>query len=1051
MSGERPDLVGRERHLRELKLLVEGATANRGNLLVLSGEAGAGKTRLAEEAVRLATDAGIAVAWATCWSDDAAPLSAWSDLLAAVDEQATPTSSPQGSAVEANPEAARALLIRSLVSQMRKTTSGRPTLLVVDDLQWCDPLSLRAVEALSVSLQTSPIALLATFRGDGHAAAGPFEQITRRGRHLIVPPLTDSELAELAVEVTGRQLSPPAIARLRDRTAGNVLFARELLSNLDPGTPDGGAMFAQGGSRSAAMFAGRLANLSSACQAMLLTASVIGRRFRLDVLNETLGSDPASALTLVDEARRAGLVRESGIGAYEFAHPLMAEACYAAAGLPYQVRLHRDVGEALERMNDRGLNVPAAEVAHHYASAAAGGVPAKAVHYATAAGHESMASLAYEDAAKDFARAIAALDLCPADDESRADLHLDLGDAHAASGELPAARSAYESAARLARLHRWPERLARAALGVGSGPGGFEVPPFDREQISLLEEAADVTLGDALRARILARLSVALSLDARPQRRGDLSQEAISLARKAGDAAALGYALASWCDVFAGPADVELRLDAAAEILTCAVEVGDTRLELLGRRLRVVALLEGGGTSQVDSEISAFTATAERLGQVVYSWYVPLWRAMRAVMDGRMELADRLRRDATRMGDAAHSANAAMLTGSQRAMLLCEIRTPADAVAFFEDLALRWPEYTIMVNPGLAYAYAGSGMTNRAMEILSTIRLDEYQIDTLGSEWLPSIVMLSYAVSLTDSDSLADDLYSMLFPFRGIHSVDGIGAYLMGSVERPLGMLAAVRGDRRIAEEHFEAALAEHRRIGARLLVAGTLRDAGKALGDSSMVDESSALYADLGIRVEPYEDSPIDKPTPAARRDPGAGAGAGNVFRRDGDVWLVGINGASTRVRHTKGMQDLAQLLALPGAEVNALDLVADGPTVNSAAPGDPIDTQARNQYRARLLEIEADLTDADDDSDIARSERLNVEREALIAELTAAYGLGGRARKRGNSAERARSAVTQRISGAITRIEAVAPDLGRHLRHSIRTGTFCSYMPERPTDWEL
>ncbi len=128
---------------------------------------------------------------------------------------------------------------------------------------------------------------------------------------------------------------------------------------------------------------------------MLEAASVIGRRFRLDVLAETVGLTGESVLGVVGEAQLARLVRDSGIGACEFSHPLMAEACYASAGLPRRIRLHRDVGEALERLRGRGLTIPSAELAHHFANAAAAGVADKAVQYAAAAGRDSMDILAY--------------------------------------------------------------------------------------------------------------------------------------------------------------------------------------------------------------------------------------------------------------------------------------------------------------------------------------------------------------------------------------------------------------------------------------------------------------------------------------------------------------------------------------------------------------------------------------------------------------------------------------------------------------------------------
>jgi hypothetical protein len=114
-------------------------------------------------------------------------------------------------------------------------------------------------------------------------------------------------------------------------------------------------------------------------------------------------------------------------------------------------------------------------------------------------------------------------------------------------------------------------------------------------------------------------------------------------------------------------------------------------------------------------------------------------------------------------------------------------------------------------------------------------------------------------------------------------------------------------------------------------------------------------------------------------------------------------------------------------------------------------IDATARDAYRNRLAEIDAELDEADQHADTARSTRLVEERDALVEQLTGAYGLGGRTRRTGTTAERARTAVRSRIRDAMRRIEAAHPALGRHLSRSIRTGTFCVYQPDQPVDWEL
>ena len=147
--------------------------------------------------------------------------------------------------------------------------------------------------------------------------------------------------------------------------------------------------------------------------------------------------------------------------------------------------------------------------------------------------------------------------------------------------------------------------------------------------------------------------------------------------------------------------------------------------------------------------------------------------------------------------------------------------------------------------------------------------------------------------------------------------------------------------------------------------------------------------------------------------------------------------------------MADLAVLLAQPDRETHVLDLVGA-----TAAPrsdlGEVIDASAKEAYRARLAELDERLADAESTGDADASEQVAREREFLLAELGAAYGLGGRARRAGDPAERARTTVTSRVRDAIGRIDAELPELGRHLRASVRTGTYCVYAPETPTTWE-
>ena len=202
----------------------------------------------------------------------------------------------------------------------------------------------------------------------------------------------------------------------------------------------------------------------------------------------------------------------------------------------------------------------------------------------------------------------------------------------------------------------------------------------------------------------------------------------------------------------------------------------------------------------------------------------------------------------------------------------------------------------------------------------------------------------------------------------------------------------------------------------------------------------------------------------PAGRRPtPSAGNGPAYVFRLDGEYWTLAFEGQVVTLRDSKGMHDLGALLADPGRERHVLDLCSDppgrgpGPALaaaeglrREAGPQPVIDDVARNQYRRRLTELDQEITEAADLGDPVAAARARQERDQLVGQLTAAYGLGGRARRIPDEAERARKAVRRRISDALNRIENASPALGRHLRHSVHTGVYCSYTPEHDIRWD-
>jgi hypothetical protein len=237
------------------------------------------------------------------------------------------------------------------------------------------------------------------------------------------------------------------------------------------------------------------------------------------------------------------------------------------------------------------------------------------------------------------------------------------------------------------------------------------------------------------------------------------------------------------------------------------------------------------------------------------------------------------------------------------------------------------------------------------------------------------------------------------------------------------------------------------------------LAEAHRARGNEERaVLEMRAVDAILeeiaGLRHERQADSARDESTHQRSSTPEL-----HAFRLEGDYWSVTFEGQTVRVRDIKGMRYLARLLAAPGREFHVLDLVAilrgeaipSGNRIEAGAlssefgdSGEMLDQQAKDAYRRRLAEIDDDLQEAEAGGDAVRAAQAEAEREFLLAELSRAVGLGGRDRRAGSASERARASVTRAVRQAMARIREHHPPLGEHLDRAIRTGTYCSYLPD-------
>ena len=1053
-----PAMVGRDDVLRVCESAVDRARAGTGGLLLVAGEPGIGKTTVLLAAADAARTRKCTVVCAACPEDDAVP-AFWPlvRLLTGIARPAATAAAEElaGRGPGGVEEHRFVLFDRAADAVRQAATPENPLVLILDDLHWADPSSVRLLGFLVKQLRSSPVLLLGSYRdtdvGSGHPLLELLAEPATSGETLTLLGLAVEDVATLVARAGGAGTESAAL-RIREHTGGNPFFVLHVARLLDAEghfTRPGAALPLPLGVQ--AVLERRLARLTQACSALLGVAAVIGSPFDVSLLTEICGSDAASVTDLLAESTAARLTHpvEPGV-VYEFAHALVRATVTAQLPAERRAALHGAVADAIRRRSGTDeTSLPA--IALHELHAPGDRPATRGVDAAEQAGRSAVAARAFEQAAEHFARAISAC----RDSERLADLHLRLGDAHLRSGDWDAGAAAFSRAADLARALARPDLFAAAALGIGADTGGFEVRLWDRRQLARLEEALAFlgNTGPELRARLLARLSVAATNVHSAAERTAWSDEAVDVARRTGNGRVLAYALSAWCDARSGPAHVDERWSAAEEMLAAAEASGDREAALTARRFRVVASLERGDPA-VHEEIDRFAAVADALGQPLYRWYVPLFRGMQALLRGDLEAADRLCAEAAGLGQDAGSDNARMLSATQAAAIAVERGEFLGLVGIFEAALQEQPW---MRELPIAIAMAplidvGRGREAEARAKLHALAAERFARIPVDSEWLSTLSGIAMAVLRLGEPVSASAMYEVLRPHAGQMIVDGIAASCLDPVDYLLGRCALVNGRAEVAAAHLEAAAEQARRLGAPLLEAHAHHALGSALarsdprrGRSLRAGAESVLRA-AGAAPVLVTGAGVAAVPEAARRT--------GVFHQDGAMWTLTFEDRTVRLPDSKGLRDLRHLVGRPGTPVPATALQHGGDPVPAAAVShgfDVLDDRARADYRARLEDLEEEIADAEVMADTARATRARDERAFLVAELTAAVGLGGRSRRMGDDADRARKAVTMRVRNAVARIAREHPALARHLDLTVRTGTVCVYEPEEPVVWSV
>jgi DNA-binding SARP family transcriptional activator len=847
--------VGRDTELACLRELWTGLGGASPAAVILGGEPGIGKTRLAAEHARAVYRQGGLVLYGRCDERLAVPyqpfVEALRPYLTAVGRdririelgdlapelgRIVPELAGLGEPVRADPESERLVLFEAVARLLETMTGQQRALLVLDDLHWAANPTLLLLRHLVRSERPLNALVLGTYRDTELAAAAPLTQLLadlHRGasaEHLSVRGLDEPAIAALLQATTGPAPEEHAdLARvLTDHTSGNPLFVRELLAHLrESGKHLSAGVTAeqlQAPERLRHVIGQRVVRLSGPTVQALRIAAVAGPPFSFVLLERVLG-ERASTLDALDEAVATRLLAEIGNGDYVFAHALVRQTIYDGVGDARRIHLHRQIGEALETLGDPDAHVEA--LAHHFAQAAADGQGVKAADYALAAGRKATTGLAYEEAAEHYQRGLEALDRGGhSEEQRRCELLLALAEVRWGLGEVDKARHACTQAAELAEQLGDATRLARTALGF-CGPHRFEGSAIVRTSVADVLQRALAALGEddsALRSQLLGRLAIYTDIE---HRKRVLARRALEMGRRVADEAALSDVLGSTHWITRGPDKLQESMALAEELARVADKVGDGRRRALAHGRLIDVLLELGDIDAVHREFEALQRLAETRKERYVKRLLAAFQASHAYLQGQLEDCERLAHDALAHRFSGHD-QPAHTFGLQMFFVRLEQGRLDEFVETVEGFAAHRPQLDRW-RCALAYSYAQLERAAQAREELEALARDEFSTLPRDVLWLSNLSALAEVVVLLEDAPRAQSLHRLLLPYAH-RCVVSFAGMCHGSASRSLGLLATTLSRYDDAEQHFQHALKMNMHIRSPLWTAHTQHDYARML-----------------------------------------------------------------------------------------------------------------------------------------------------------------------------------------------------------------------------
>ena len=1046
-------LVGRDREIARLTEQLHAAISGRGAAVAVIGEPGIGKTALVHAIAARAQAAGARVLWGRCsdlgarteWEPLAQALGALVDdgtldlalatrcgagLLAVVPDAAhvAPELMPPAGA---DPETIAFSATRATTRLLRHACLQQPCVLVIDDVHDADAASLRLLARLGQDARTMPLLILMTAREAELGARQRVAEVAELTRDLAMVRI--GALARDAGVALIRRVAPDLPAPIVDRVLaageGNPLYLGELAALLaSRATTSGDELPIPVGIK--ASIRSRLDRLPADTRSLVEALAVLGGHAPLERAAEIAEVPPAAAALALE----LGIAVASGPAHARMSHALVRDVAYAELPAERRRQFHRRAAENASGRTRAGDHAAATEQVRHLVAC---GAAEEAIVAAIEAARAASARAADDEAVSILE--IAGAGTKAIDARHRAELDIALGRALLRSGRSDEGIAACTRALALADQLNDADLAARAALARGSV---FRFGHVDRGLVAALREAfrRRGPREDALHARLLARLAAAEQPSRDPAEPMKRAHESFALARRVGDDHVLLDVLHDGMGALVDFEHPRIRGAINQELLALARGMRAPWYELRALNRLVFDHADLGHAREADDTIEALDRVARSFAHPRHQWRVSMLRALRASSDGAWAAADRHLDEATALGSddamypfALFGHRLARLRAQERSDELVQLLTTDDndPMRQFGDLVSLHAAATVA-------AFVRAGQLDRARELMPHAR-ECIVFDDVGF----TVMFAEAAAALGDREACTV-LEPVLVRWTERFASGGpMFMYVADPVARYLGLVVAVLGDRTRAIELLDAALAQLRTSGLTPYLARTANDLAAVLETGTTVERerAAALRKEAAEISERFDLVDLRAPAPAT---PATSSDAAQRFTlvREGEVWAITSRGTTFRLRDSRGLRILATLVERPNEDLHALDLAdsSDG-TIDRGDAGEVLDARARSEYRARLVDLRDDLADAERRGDLGWIDRLRTEAELIQAELSRAFAPGGRARRTGAAAERARSAVTRRVRDAIAKIREHDAELGAHLEWAVRTGATCCF----------